>query len=171
MGRAAVHLPLDDEGVDHGADVEDAEPAGDPYLAGVGVDADLGEYFDTEEGLLVLRTPEGDAFGLRAGDVILISTKNRWQAYYYWDDDAKAPAFARTVDIHRQPGYDPVELHIDMATKSIPLNATLIKGSHGTPPHDEDQRGVLLSSQRGVFVEGPTADTDVADIVLRQFGI
>jgi hypothetical protein len=107
----------------------------------------------------------------RAGDVILISTRDSWQAYYYWLDDAKAPAFARAVDIHRKPGYDPVELHMDFATKSIPLDATLIKGSHGAPPHDEDQRGVLLSSQPGVFAAAPTADIDVCTIVLRQFGI
>jgi hypothetical protein len=82
-----------------------------------------------------------------------------------------APKFARTVDIHRKPGYDPVEMFFDPVAKGIPLDATLVKGSHGAPPLDPSQRGVLLSSQRGVFVEGPTADTDVADIVLRQFGI
>lgn len=107
----------------------------------------------------------------RSGDVILISTHNSWQAYYYWLDDAKAPSFARTVDIHRKPGYDPVELHFDFATKSIPLDATLIKGSHGAPPHQEFQRGVLLSSEAGVFPSAPTADIDVCTIVLRQFGI
>lgn len=113
----------------------------------------------------------------RSGDVVLISTRNSWQAYYYWLDDAQAPAFARTVDIHRKPGYDPVELHVetigtgDMPTKSIPLDATLIKGSHGAPPHDEDQRGVLLSSEAGVFPSTDTADIDVCTIVLRQFGI
>ena len=102
---------------------------------------------------------------------MLISTPNSWQAYYYWLDDAKAPKFARTVDIHRKPGYDPVELHFDMATKSIPLDATLVKGSHGAPATTDAQRGVLLSSQRGMFVERPMADTDVCDLVLRQFGI
>jgi predicted AlkP superfamily pyrophosphatase or phosphodiesterase len=107
----------------------------------------------------------------RAGDVVLISTANSWQAYYYWLDDSKAPKFARTVDIHNKPGYDPVELHFDFTTKSIPLNATLIKGSHGAPATAESQRGVLLSSQRGMFVERPMADTDVCDLVLRQFGI
>jgi hypothetical protein len=107
----------------------------------------------------------------RAGDVVLISTPNSWQAYYYWVDDANAPKFARTVDIHNKPGYDPVELHFDFATKSIPLDATLIKGSHGAPATSEAQRGVLLGSQRGMFVERPMADTDVCDLVLRQFGI
>ena len=70
----------------------------------------------------------------RAGEVILVSTPNSWQAYYWWLDDARAPKFARTVDIHRKPGYDPVEMHLDMATKIIPLDATLVKGSHGAPP-------------------------------------
>jgi hypothetical protein len=122
----------------------------------------------------VLAGSERDKYSLsheRAGDVVLVSTANSWQAYYYWLDDARAPKFARTVDIHNKPGYDPVELHIDMATKSIPLDATLVKGSHGAPATTDDQRGVLLSSERGMFVERPMADTDVCDLVLRQFGI
>ena len=68
----------------------------------------------------------------RSGEVILVSAPNSWQAYYYWLSDDTAPAFARTVDIHRKPGYDPVELHIDMAARSIPLDASLIRGSHGS---------------------------------------
>ncbi len=68
----------------------------------------------------------------RSGDVILISTPNSWQAYYWWLDDAQAPGFARTVDIHRKPGYDPVELFFDPATRGIPLDASLVSGSHGT---------------------------------------
>lgn len=106
-----------------------------------------------------------------AGDVVLISAPDSWQAYYWWFDDALAPAYARTVDIHRKPGYDPVEMFWDPVNKGIPLDASLVKGSHGAPARDPAQRGVLLSSQRGVFVEQPLADTDVADIVLRQFGI
>ena len=106
-----------------------------------------------------------------AGDVVLISTSNSWQAYYWWFDDALAPEFARTVDIHRKPGYDPVEMFWDGVNKGIPLDATLVRGSHGAPARDPSQRGVLLCSERGVFVEQPLADTDVADIVLRQFGI
>ncbi len=107
----------------------------------------------------------------RSGDVVLISQPNSWQAYYYWLDDARAPLFARTVDIHRKPGYDPVELHIDMATKSIPLDATLIKGSHGAPAKEAAQRGVILTSEPGVLEGPPMMDTDVYELVLRQFGI
>jgi hypothetical protein len=122
----------------------------------------------------VLSGDRRDKFALdheRAGDVVLVSSPNSWQAYYYWVDDAQAPKFARTVDIHNKPGYDPVELHFDFATKSIPLNAALIKGSHGAPATTDAQRGLLLSSQRGMFVERPHADTDVCDLVLKQFGI
>ena len=67
----------------------------------------------------------------RSGEVVLISEPTSWQAYYWWFDDARARSFARTVDIHRKPGYDPVELFFDPATKSIPLDATLVRGSHG----------------------------------------
>ncbi|MDB4777890.1 alkaline phosphatase family protein [bacterium] len=104
----------------------------------------------------------------RAGEIILLSTKNSWQAYYWWNDDNLAPKFARTVDIHQKPGYDPVELHIDMATKSIPLDATLIKGSHGLPSSDEDQKGVFLST---MTLDAPqeVSDTKLYEIVLEHF--
>ena len=107
----------------------------------------------------------------RSGEVVLVSPADSWQAYYYWLDDDDAPAFARTVDIHRKPGYDPVEMHFDMATRSIPLDATLVKGSHGAPARHESQRGVILSSQPGVLVGSALADIDVAPLVLQQFGI
>jgi hypothetical protein len=105
----------------------------------------------------------------RSGDVILISNPNSWQAYYWWLDDSKAPRFARTVDIHNKPGYDPVELCFDVATKSIPVDATLIKGSHGAPVVSEAQRGVLVSSRPKVIETESLADYDVFDVVLRQF--
>ena len=106
-----------------------------------------------------------------AGDLVAISQPNSWQAYYWWLDVDLAPSFARTVDIHRKPGYDPVELFWDPAAKGVPLDASLVKGSHGAPATTPKQRGVLLASERGVFLERPITDTDVADIVLRQFGI
>lgn len=105
----------------------------------------------------------------RSGEVILISTANSWQAYYWWLDDAVAPPFARTVDIHRKPGYDPVELHVDLATRSIPLDATRIRGSHGAPVRSDAQRGVVLASQPGVLGGHALRDIDIADLVLRQF--
>src|SRR5207244_4233740 len=53
----------------------------------------------------------------RAGDLVAISAADRWFSYYYWTDDDRAPDFARTVDIHRKPGYDPVELFLDPQLK------------------------------------------------------
>jgi len=122
----------------------------------------------------VLVGPERAKYDLdhsRSGDVVVVSTPESWQAYYYWLDDARAPKFARTVDIHRKPGYDPVELHFDPATRSIPLNAALVRGSHGAPAFDESQRGILLASERGTLVGQAMADTDVCPLVLKQFGI
>lgn len=104
----------------------------------------------------------------RSGEVILISEPNSWQAYYWWLDDAKAPSFARTVDIHRKPGYDPVELHLDLPTKSTPLDATLIKGSHGAPVQSDDQRGVLLTSS-DLGAADSLRDIDICQLVLDQF--
>ena len=77
---------------------------------------------------------------------MLISKPEQWSAYYWWLDDAKAAKFARTVDIHRKPGYDPVEMFIDMPTRSTPLNAGLVKGSHGYPADRPERRGVLVCS-------------------------
>jgi hypothetical protein len=105
----------------------------------------------------------------RSGDVVLVSTPDSWQAYYWWLDARHAPSFARTVDIHRKPGYDPVELHFDPATRSIPLDADLVCGSHGAPVHDAEQRGTILSSQTGVLGPAPLRDIDVASVLLRQF--
>lgn len=95
----------------------------------------------------------------RSGDFVLVADEHSWFTYYYWQDDNRAPDFARIVDIHRKPGYDPVEMFMDPANpfvklkagfkllkkklgfrylmNVIPLDATLIKGSHGsvnTPP-------------------------------------
>ena len=108
----------------------------------------------------------------RSGDLVLVSTPDSWQAYYYWWlDDARAPAFARKVDIHRKPGYDPVELCFDPQSRSIPLDATLVRGSHGAPAVDEIQRTVVLSSQPGLLPAETVRDTDLFGVVLRQFGI
>lgn len=105
----------------------------------------------------------------RSGDVVLVSTSNSWQAYYWWLNDEDAPAFARTVDIHRKPGYDPVELFFDFQTKSVPLDATLIKGSHGLVPDDSaDQQGVLLSSEGGLKLGETVKDTDVCQLVMKS---
>jgi len=69
----------------------------------------------------------------RSGDLIAISCRDKWFSYYWWENDDKAPSFTKTVDIHRKPGFDPLELFIDPQKKTIPFDASLIKGSHGRP--------------------------------------
>lgn len=105
------------------------------------------------------------------GDVVLVSKSSSWQAYYYWLDDERAPGFARKVDIHQKPGYDPVEMHVDLVKWGIPLDATLVRGSHGAPAVSDQQRGPVVASHKGVLGATMVADTDVAGIVLRQFGL
>ncbi|MDA7950268.1 MAG: alkaline phosphatase family protein [Pirellulaceae bacterium] len=106
-----------------------------------------------------------------SGDLVLISTKNSWQAYYWWLESDDAPDFAHSVDIHRKPGYDPVELHFDPKTRSIPLDATLVKGSHGAPSVSPMQQGICVTSKAGVLQGKVIADTDIATAVLAQFGV
>jgi predicted AlkP superfamily pyrophosphatase or phosphodiesterase len=106
----------------------------------------------------------------RCGDLVAVAKPDAWFTYYYWLDDARAPDFARTVDIHRKPGYDPAELLLDPAismpaltvgwklTKKmmglrtlmdvIPLDATLVKGSHGRPGPASDDGPVLMTKGR-----------------------
>lgn len=103
----------------------------------------------------------------RSGDVILASSANSWQAYYWWDDDAKAPAFATTVDIHKKPGYDPVELFFDFEKMQVPLDAELIKGSHGYNWEPEQSQGVLLTTLS--VEETHISDTAVFDLVMKHF--
>ncbi len=78
-----------------------------------------------------------------AGELVLLADPDAWLAYYWWHDPDRAPAFARTVDIHRKPGYDPVELFVDPATRSIPLDTSLVRGSHGLRPQGPGDCGVL----------------------------
>lgn len=176
-----------EEGVDNGGELIDFEKsrawaladhqASHVYVPGADADtiARVVELFEGHEGIDEVLHGEGrakyDLDHANSGEVVLVSSKNSWQAYYYWLDDANAPSFARTVDIHRKPGYDPAELFFDPATKGIPLDATLVKGSHGAPRDADDVESVLLSSEAGVLLERATADTQVADLVLRQFGI
>ena len=130
------------------------------------------ELFADMEGVAeVLVGDERAKYGMdheRSGEVILISTSNSWQAYYYWLDDANAPDFARTVDIHRKPGYDPVELFFDPASKGIPLDATLVKGSHGAPVESSESEAVLLASDP-ILTDELVRDVDVSRIVENLF--
>ena len=105
----------------------------------------------------------------RGGDFVAVSEADAWFTYYFWDDDAKAPDYARCIDIHRKPGYDPVELFLDPEIKFpvakiggfllkkklglrglmdvIPLDANLVKGSHGRDQVPEDEQPVVIGDR------------------------
>jgi predicted AlkP superfamily pyrophosphatase or phosphodiesterase len=91
----------------------------------------------------------------RSGDIIAISDRDKWFNYNWWYDGEKAPKFTRTIDIHRKPGYDPLELCLDYNTKSISQDTSLIRGSHGLPPHAQKDEGLALyvSSRRTGMME------------------
>lgn len=130
-------------------------------------------FLDEVEGVAEVRASAemwGDGIGAqRAGDLVAVADPDAWFTYYYWSDDARAPDFARTVDIHRKPGYDPAELFLDpelslpkwevakflMRKKLglrgllevVPLDASLVKGSHGRDVVPEDEMPVLIGSR------------------------
>jgi predicted AlkP superfamily pyrophosphatase or phosphodiesterase len=128
----------------------------------------------------------------RAGELVLIAEPDSWFTYYYWEDDDRAPDYARTVDIHRKPGYDPVELFLDPAIKVpplaigsrlvrkklgfrtlldvIPLDASLVKGSHGRIPDDPAHGPLLMTRHPELLGDGEVAATDVHDVILRHLG-
>ncbi len=111
----------------------------------------------------------------RSGDIVVVSQEDSWFTYYYWLDDNKAPDYARCVDIHRKPGYDPVELFLDprrpvvklqilwrllkkklgfrMLMDVIPLDASLVKGSHGAVPASREDWPVLIETHSGASRE------------------
>ncbi len=74
----------------------------------------------------------------KSGNLILCAHPNSWFNYYWWNDIKYAPDFAFSVDIHRKPGYDPLELFFDFKTKQISHDTSLIKGSHGLIPTDDN---------------------------------
>jgi predicted AlkP superfamily pyrophosphatase or phosphodiesterase len=138
----------------------------------------------------VLDAPAIAAAGLahpRSGDLLALASPDRWFTYYYWIDDRVAPDFARTVDIHRKPGYDPAELFVDpairwpkarvawslarkkagfrMLMEMIPIDASLVRGSHGLPPSSRAESPVLISSQRQDWADEVPA-TAVRDAIL-----
>ena len=124
----------------------------------------------------------------RSGELVAIAKADSWFTYYHFLDDARAPDYARTVDIHRKPGYDPVELFLDptqplvkarivgkLIQKKlgfrylmdvIPLDATLVKGSHGRPTDDADEGPLFITSAPDLLKEGPVAATDVKQLLL-----
>jgi predicted AlkP superfamily pyrophosphatase or phosphodiesterase len=126
----------------------------------------------------------------RAGDLIAVSEPDSWFTYYFWEDDGRAPDFARTVEIHRKPGYDPVELFLDPAIRIpplsvgwklakrkagfrslldvIPLDATLVKGSHGRQTGWDEEGPVFITKNKDLVASPTIGPIDVHALILRH---
>jgi predicted AlkP superfamily pyrophosphatase or phosphodiesterase len=125
----------------------------------------------------------------RAGELIALADADAWFAYPFWLEDRRAPDYARTVDIHRKPGFDPCELFFDprltwpkgrvlwrLLQKKlgfrtlfdvVPLDARLVRGSHGLPATDAADRPLLIGE--GPAPEGPELPmTAVHDWILQR---
>jgi len=165
------------------------------YLNDAALEKSVRELLEKTSGVEnILGRAEKIAAGIdhpRAGDLIAVAAENAWFTYYYWLDDTRAPDFARTVDIHRKPGYDPVELFLDpkiplvklkiawrllqkklglrMLMDVIPLDATLVKGSHGRRPADKKDWPVFITSQPEILGAKEIESTDVFHALLRHF--
>jgi predicted AlkP superfamily pyrophosphatase or phosphodiesterase len=147
---------------------------------------------------LVLDRERQREFGIdheRSGELVAIAAPRAWFTYYFWLDDRLAPDYARTIDIHRKPGYDPVELFVDpqltfpklhialrLAQKKlgfryymdvIGLDASIVKGSHGRLPdlgRESSEGPVFISSSRAIEQDA-VAMTAVKSLLLDlQFG-
>jgi predicted AlkP superfamily pyrophosphatase or phosphodiesterase len=125
----------------------------------------------------------------RSGDFVVIADADSWFTYYFWLDDAKAPDYARCVDIHRKPGYDPVELVLDPKIKFplvtvgskvlkkklgfrylmdvIPLDATLVKGAHGRVSESDLDKPVFVSQDKALLESEKIQPTSVFDLIIR----
>ena len=125
----------------------------------------------------------------RSGELVALARPDRWFSYYWWLDDARAPDYAPTVDIHRKPGYDPMELFIDPALRwpqlavgwrlakrklglrtlldVIPFrDTTLVKGSHGLPTADPVDGPLVISSEAALLPGGAVPATSFKQLVL-----
>ncbi|MEX0684951.1 MAG: nucleotide pyrophosphatase/phosphodiesterase family protein [Balneolales bacterium] len=126
----------------------------------------------------------------RAGDLIAVADEDALFTYYYWLNEEDAPDFAHCVDIHRKPGYDPAELFVDPEIKFpslkvasilikkklgfrylmdvIPLNANLVKGSHGRLASSPKVEPVLISNSPNLLDKNQYQPIDVQDIILNH---
>jgi predicted AlkP superfamily pyrophosphatase or phosphodiesterase len=100
----------------------------------------------------------------RSGDLIAVSNADKWFSYYWWFDPTKAPTFAKRVDIHRKPGYDPVELFFDPVTKSIPCDGKLVKGSHGRLPSGDEPKPVYVSNKKNISAANESENLSIVTI-------
>ena len=124
----------------------------------------------------------------RSGELVAMADARSWFTYYYWNNDHRAPDFARTVEIHRKPGYDPVELFLDPAISApkvaigkrlflrklgfrtlmdvIPLDASLVGGSHGRLTDRAEDGPLMITDRRGLLKRDRIAATKVKQLLL-----
>ena len=195
LGRLALKVDLGREYLDPGA--SGAFAVSDHQVAHIYVNdkrlvPGLADYFKQVPGVEQVLEEDGKkARGLdhrRSGDLVLVSGADAWFTYYYWEDDSSAPDFARTVNIHAKPGYDPCELLIDpnlafpklkiawtllkkhlgfrYLLEIIPLDATLVRGSHGRPTDRADQGPIFMTTAPHLLGLERIAATDVHGLIL-----
>ena len=140
------------------------------YLNDQSIKDEVRKVLEETEGVAEVREGcFGEGIGAeRGGDLVVVADPGAWFTYYFWENDDVAPDYARTIDIHRKPGYDPVELFIDpelkfpvlkvgkfLAKKKlgfrglldvIPLDASLVKGSHGRDDVPEDEQPLVIGN-------------------------
>ena len=122
--------------------------------------------------------------------MVAVARPDAWFTYYYWLDDHRAPDFARTVDIHRKPGYDPVELFVDPRLKLpqakvastllkkklgfrylmdvIPLDASLVKGSHGHITNTVERSPLFITQKQGLLTRETIEAKQVFGLILNH---
>jgi predicted AlkP superfamily pyrophosphatase or phosphodiesterase len=118
----------------------------------------------------------------RSGDLVVMAADGNWFTYYFWLDDSLAPDYARAVDIHKKPGYDPVEMFMTSKLRAgykllrkkaglryvmdvIPLDATLVKGSHGKIGTPEELHPVIITKDP---LQKNIVATDVYDVIWKH---
>ena len=162
------------------------------YINDPAVKAQVKKRLEQTEGIELVLDEEGKkAHNIdheRAGDLVAVAKPDSWFTYYYWFDDAKAPDYAHLVDIHRKPGYDPVEMFMDpknpfiklragykLARKLlgfrylmdvIPLDATLIKGSHGGISAPREFYPICITDTP--LTQAELQATDVYDVIWKH---
>ncbi len=138
------------------------------YINDLSVEKQVKEILEKTDGIsLILDREQQKAYGInheRSGHFVLVADAASWFTYYFWQDDAKAPDYARCVDIHKKPGYDPVEMFMTSKSRAlykllrkklgfryvmdiVPLDATLVKGSHGAVDTSQEFHPILITDK------------------------
>ena len=150
--------------------------------------------FEKQPGIARVLDAEGKReMGLdheRAGELVLLAAPNAWFTYYYWHDDARAPDFAGSVEIHKKPGYDPCELFFNPKLRFpmlamvgklirkklgfryvmdvISMEPTQIKGSHGLASDHPDATPIFMTTHAPLLPTKTIAATEVCDLILQH---